>query len=262
MGEIYAVVNQKGGVSKTTTAFNTGFGLHELGKKVLLVELDQQGNLALYSGLKPNELEMTIYDILKSYAFADRKKPAISINKIIYKLRDNLFIAPANNNLSSLDIEIVPANRREEILKRALAPVKDQYDYIFLDCPPNLGLLVLNALVAADKVLVPLQTDYLATQGLGQLMDTVELVQDDLNPRLQYAGIVLTMADERTGHTREIIKKARADFDGRIHVFSDVVRMSVRVKESPIAALSIMEYDPDGQAAKAYRTVARELSNV
>jgi chromosome partitioning protein len=259
MGEIYAVVNQKGGVSKTTTAFNTGYGLYEMGKKVLLVELDQQGNLALYSGLKPGELDMTIYDILKSYAFADRKNPATSINKVIYKIRDGLFIAPANNNLSSLDIEIVAAPQRENVLQRALAPIKSQYDYIFLDCPPNLGLLVLNALVAANKLLVPLQTDYLAAQGLGQLMDTVEFVQDRLNPGLSYAGILLTMADERTGHTRDIIKKARADFKDKIHVFSDVVRMSVRVKESPIAALSVMEYDPNGQAAKAYRTVAKEL---
>jgi len=261
MGEVYAVVNQKGGVGKTTTAFNTGYGLHELEKKVLLVELDQQGNLALYSGLKPNDLEMTIYDILKSHAYADRKHPGISINDIIYKIRENLFIAPANFQLSSFDIEIVGAPLRETILQRVLAPIKNDYDYIILDCPPNLGLLVVNALVAADKILVPLQADYLATQGLSQLMQTVEVVQDRLNPQLDYAGIVLTMADERTGHTRDIIKKARADFKDKIHVFSDVVRMSVRVKESPIAAQSIMEYDPDGQAARAYRTVAKELIN-
>jgi chromosome partitioning protein len=130
-----------------------------------------------------------------------------------------------------------------------------------LDCPPNLGLVVINALTAADEVLIPLQTDYLAAQGVTQLIETIEYVQDRLNPELIYTGILLTQADERTSHTREIIKQARKDFDGRIHVFNDVIKMSTRLREAPILGQNIMEYDPDGQAAAAYRRVARELNH-
>jgi chromosome partitioning protein len=259
MGKVYVVANAKGGVGKTTTAYNTAYARAENGKKVLMVELDQQGNLALCAGLRPETLTRTIYDIMKSYAFSTRQKPPIPMSSVVYEVRANLDIVPANNAFASFDIDVVSAPQREYILQRALAPLKEEYDDIFLDCPPNLGLIVLNALVAADQVLVPLQTDYLATQGIRQLLETVEFVQDRFNENLTYAGIVLTQADERTKHTRQIVQKARSDFDGKIHVFSEVVRMSTRVKEAPIAAQSVMEYDPDGQAAHAYRIVAKEL---
>jgi chromosome partitioning protein len=261
MGKIYAVASQKGGVGKTTSSFNVGSARAEMGKKVLLADLDQQGSLTKYAGLSPKQLKETIYDVLKSTAFSTRQKPAKPLSSVIRQVRPNLHLVPANNELASLDIEIVSATQREYILRRALEPLKASYDEIFIDCPPNLGLLVINALAAADEVFIPLQTDFLATQGVTDLLETVEYVQERLNPSLSYAGILLTQADERTMHTREIIKKARDDFNGRIRVFSEVVRMSVRVKESPIEAKSVMEYDPDGQAARAYRSVAEELGH-
>lgn len=261
MGKIYAVASQKGGVGKTTSSFNVGFARSEMGRKVLLVDLDQQGSLSRYAGLRPKLLKETIYDVLKSTAFSTRQKPAKPLASVVHQVRPNLFLVPANGELASLDVEIVSATQREYILRRALEPLKAQYDEVFIDCPPNLGLLVINALAASDEVFIPLQTDYLATQGVTDLLETVEYVQDRLNPQLGYAGILLTQADERTMHTREIIKKARSDFNGKIRVFSEVVKMSVRVKESPIEAKSILEYDPEGQPARAYRSVAEELNH-
>lgn len=261
MGKVYAVANQKGGVGKTTTTYNLGSARAELGHRTLMVDLDQQGSLTLYSGRKPKQLKETIYDVLKSYAFATRQKLPRQLASVSLQIRTNLDLIPANGELASLDVEIVSATQREYVLRRAIDPLRNQYDEIYLDCPPNLGLLVINALAAADEVLIPLQTDYLATQGVTQLLETVEYVQDRLNPKLGYAGILLTQADQRTMHTREIIKKARSDFKEKIRVFEEVVKMSVRVKESPIEAKSVMEYDPDGQAAYAYRSVAKELDN-
>ncbi|MHB8596690.1 MAG: ParA family protein [Ktedonobacteraceae bacterium] len=262
MGKVYAVANQKGGVGKTTTAYNVGSALAEQGEEVLIVDLDQQGSLTLYTGNRPKLLKSgeTIYDVLKSYAFATRKIPPQLMASVIRQIRPHLSLVPANGELASFDIEIVSATERERILRRALEPLRERFT-IFLDCPPNLGLLVMNALAAADEVLVPLQTDYLAAQGVTQLIETIEYVQDRLNPALVYAGILLTQADERTSHTREIIRQARKDFAGRIHVFDDVIKMSTRLKESPIVGQNIMEYDPEGQAAAAYRRVARELSH-
>jgi chromosome partitioning protein len=259
MSTVYAVANQKGGVGKTTTTFNVASARAEQGKNVCIIDLDQQGSLSRYAGLKPKTLKETIYDVLKSYAFATKQRPPKPLSSVIRQVRPRLDIVPANGELASLDIEIISATQREYVLRRAIELLKKQYDEIYLDCPPNLGLIVINALAAADLVIIPLQTDYLATQGVTDLLLTVEYVQDRLNPHLAYAGILLTQADERTVHTREIIQKARSDFKDKIRVFNEVVKMSVRVKESPIEAKSVMEYDPDGQPARAYRAMAKEL---
>lgn len=262
MSKVYAIANQKGGVGKTTTAYNIGSALAEQGQEVLIVDLDQQGSLTLSTGTRPKSLKTgeTIYDVLKSYAFATRQKPPLPMASVMRQVRPHLSLVPANGEFASFDIEIVSATERERILRRALEPLRKKFT-ILLDCPPNLGLVVINALTAANEVLIPLQTDYLAAQGVTQLIETIEYVQDRLNPELIYTGILLTQADERTSHTREIIKQARKDFDGRIHVFNDVIKMSTRLREAPILGQNIMEYDPDGQAAAAYRRVARELNH-
>jgi chromosome partitioning protein len=262
MSKVYAIANQKGGVGKTTTAYNIGSALAEQGQEVLIVDLDQQGSLTLSTGTRPKSLKTgeTIYDVLKSYAFATRQKPPLPMASVMRQVRPHLSLVPANGEFASFDIEIVSATERERILRRALEPLRKKFT-ILLDCPPNLGLVVINALTAADEVIIPLQTDYLAAQGVTQLIETIEYVQDRLNPELAYAGILLTQADERTTHTREIIKQARKDFAGRVRVFADVIKMSTRLREAPILGQNIMEYDPDGQAAAAYRRVAGELNH-
>jgi chromosome partitioning protein len=260
MSTIYAAANQKGGVSKTTTTYNLAAALAEQGRHVLVVDLDQQGSLTRYAGLNPDSLSETIYDVLKTTAYATRQKPAMPMTNAIHNVRPNLDLVPANKQLVTFDVDIVNATQREYVVQRAIEPMRKLYDQIIIDCPPNLGLLVLNALVASDKVIIPLQTDYLAAQGVNQLMETVEFVQDRLNSNLSYAGILLTLADERILHTREIIAKTRKDFaDTPIRVYTKVVKMSARVKESPITGESILEYDPTGDVAAAYRSMAREL---
>lgn len=258
MGKVIAIANQKGGVGKTTTTFNLGAALVERGRKVLLLDLDQQGSLTMSAGFDPDNLDKTIYNILSSHADPKEKRPA-SLTSVIKETGAGLHIVPANIELAALDLELTRAYSREHILKRALAPLKERYDYILLDCPPSLGLIVINALVAADEVLIPLQADYLATKGVKLLLDSIEAVTAQLNPQLHIAGIVLTLADPRTGHTRQIIEVTRTTFADKIKVFNALVKMNVRLKEAPIAGQSILEYDSGSEAAKAYRQVAEEL---
>ncbi len=260
---IIAVANQKGGVGKTATTMNLGAALAEQGKRVLLVDLDQQGNLTMYTGIadpdETLEVEQTLYTVLSSYA--DPKKKPIPAKSIIMNIADNLSLLPTNGELGALDLELVNSYSRETILKRALDPIKADYDYILFDCPPDLSLIVVNALTAADSVLIPLQAEYLATRGVQRLIRIVDFVQQRLNEQLTIAGIAITMADHRTSHTKQIIQATRENFNGHIKVFNTIVKTSVRMKEAPASGSSILTYDPKGEVATAYRALAKEVIN-
>lgn len=258
MGKVVAIANQKGGVGKTTTAFNLGAALVERGRRVLLVDLDQQGSLTMSAGQQPEELEQTVYTVLSSYADPKEKRPA-QLDGVIIEIGAGLYLAPANIELAALDLELTRAYNRERILKRALGTMREEYDYILLDCPPSLGLVVVNALTAADEVLIPLQADYLATKGVKLLLDSIEAVTSQLNPQLHIAGIVLTLADQRTNHARQVIELTRSSFASKLKVFETLVRMNVRLKEAPITGKSVLEYDGQSEAARAYRQIACEL---
>ena len=255
---IIAISNQKGGVGKTTTTMNLGAALAEQGRRVLLVDLDQQGSLTHSAGYNPDALDTTIYTILSSHADMRQRNPT-PITAAIQPISTNLDLVPANGELAAIDLEIERAFERELILRRALAIIYDRYDYILLDCPPSLSLLVVNALTAANEVLVPLQADYLATKGIKRLLDIISAVQARLNPGLHINGILLTMADQRTAHARDTIQWAHGELGDRLHVFSAVIKQSVRLKESPITGQSILQYDPHGEAATAYRQLAQEI---
>ncbi len=259
MIRIIAIANQKGGVGKTTTTLNLGAALTERGRRVLAVDLDQQGSLTMSAGLDPEALEETVYTVLSSHADPKEKHPAPLGGVIQPTSTAGLDLAPANIELAALDLELTRAYNREQILKGALAPLRERYDYILLDCPPSLGLLVVNALTAADEVLIPLQADYLATKGVRLLLDSIEAVTTRLNPALRIAGILLTLADQRTGHTRQIIDLTRTSFEGQVRVFETLIRMDVRLKEAPITGASILAYDPRGEAAATYRRLAEEV---
>lgn len=258
MSKIIAISNQKGGVGKTTTTMSLGAALAELGQRVLLIDLDQQGSLTHCAGIDPEQLDETIYDVLSSYADVKQKQPQ-QLAPLVYQLATQLDLVPANGELAALDLELDRTYNREHILRRVLEPIQSRYDYILLDCPPSLSLLVVNALTAATDVIIPLQADYLATKGMKRLLEIIEAVQGRLNSYLHITGILLTMADHRTAHAKEVIDSTRGKFDGNIRVFDTVIKMSVRLKESPVSGKSILTYDPTSEAAGAYRKLAREV---
>jgi len=262
MCRVIAVANQKGGVGKTTTVLSLGAALAGRGRRVLLVDLDQQGSLTVSLGRDPDALAETVYTVLGAHADPRQKFPPPLSSVVLPTATAGMDLAPANIELAALELELISAYGREHVLRAALAPARDAYDYILLDCPPSLGLLVVNALAAADEVLIPLQADYLATRGVASLLDTIGAVTERLNPALRIAGIVLTLADPRTAHTREMAERTRAAFAGGVRVFETTIRMSVRLKEAPIVGRSILAYDPNGAAASAYRALAAEVDDV
>jgi chromosome partitioning protein len=259
VSRVIAIANQKGGVGKTTTALNLGAALAERGKHVLMVDLDQQGSLTISSGLNPDELNETIYTVLSGYADPKVKDPVPLTSVVRETSAERLYLVPSNIELAALDLELTRAYNRESVLKRALAPLRDEYDFVLLDCPPSLGLLVINALTAADEVLIPLQADYLATKGVKLLLDTIEAVTAQLNPALRITGILLTLADQRTSHTRQIIDLTRTTFEGQVPVFDTLIKLNVRLKEAPISGQSILAYNPASEAAESYRKLAEEV---
>ncbi|MBV6450383.1 MAG: Sporulation initiation inhibitor protein Soj [Anaerolineales bacterium] len=250
MPRIYTLVNQKGGVGKTTTAINLGAYLATLEQNVLIVDLDPQANATSSLGVDKRGVQMGTYDALLS--------GDIPASSILFNERLQLSLLPSSPSLAGAEVELVEETEREHRLKNALASVKDQYDYILIDCPPSLGLLTVNGLVAAkDGVLVPVQCEYLALEGLGQLTQTIERVQASLFPKLRVRGVILTMFDPRTNLSSDVVKEVNNHFPGQ--VFKSVVPRSIRLAEAPSYGLPISAYAPSSVGAQAYESLAKEL---
>ncbi len=254
---VICIVNQKGGVGKTTTAAALAQGLSEQKKKVLLLDWDSQASLTISSGVNADELEHTVYDVLTSTIRGDAR---IKMEDVILKTSDpNTDLAPANIELSQAQLDLVNAFTREQMLKDMLEKVRKKYDYVLIDCLPSLGLLTINALVASDCVLIPMQADFLAMKGLAQLLSTIIRVRERLNPELKILGILFTMTNTRTLHTREVIDVTKRAFGDRIRVFDTTIPLSVRFKEAPAAGMNILNYASSSDGAEAYRQITKEV---
>ena len=248
MGKIIATANQKGGVGKTTTAVNLAACVADAGTRVLLMDIDPQGNATSGLGVS-NKKGYNMYDLLTGQATA---RQAVRPTKV-----KNLSIIASSIDLSGAEIELVGEKKRESILKRALDEIRDEFDFMFIDSPPSLGLLTLNALTAADSVLVPIQCEYYALEGVGQLMNTLTLVRKHLNPALDVEGVVLTMLDGRTNLGLQVVGEVKKYFKGK--VYKSVVPRNVRLSEAPSHGLPIHMYDAKCSGAEAYRQLAKEL---
>ena len=240
--------NQKGGVAKTTSTVNLGVALVEMGKRVLAVDMDPQGNLTMSQGIDPENLEKSMYDVLVH---------RLPIDDVI--LSNEIDVAAATIDLAGAEMALSTQIGRERALERALKPMQDKYDYILIDTPPSLGLLTINALAASDGVIVPVQCEYLSLRGLLQLERTLEMIREDINPRVRIRGILPTLFDSRTLHGREAIEILKENF-GPL-VFKTVVRKTIKFAEAPVQGSSVLKYDPRGKGAEAYRSLAREVLN-
>jgi chromosome partitioning protein len=248
--KVYAFTNQKGGVAKTTTTLNLAAAFVESGYRVLCVDLDPQANLTMSQGIDPDSLETSIYDVLVHH---------LSMREVIRKREVD--IACASIDLAGAEIAMSTMIGRERSLQKGLEPLKDDYDYVFIDTPPSLGLLTINALTASDKVIVPVQCEYLSMRGLVQLQNTLSMIRENLNPKIEIEGILPTLVDNRTVHAKEAIEILEENFGDR--VFASRINKTVRFAEAPVKGMSVLKYDPDGKAAYAYRQLAKEvLSNV
>ncbi|MDI9596652.1 MAG: AAA family ATPase [Atribacterota bacterium] len=246
---IIAVTNQKGGVGKTTTAVNLSACLANLGKNLLLIDIDPQGNATSGVGLDKKKIKTCIYDALIN---------DLPVEKVLYSCSiDNLSVIPATIQLAGAEIELVPTLSREVRLKSILKTIRDKFDYIIIDCPPSLGLLTVNSLTAADCVLVPIQCEYYALEGLGQLVNTINLVKKHLNSRLRIGGVLLTMFDTRTNLSSQVAEEVKKYF-GEI-VFKTVIPRNVRLSEAPSYGKSIIDYDPRSKGAEVYKKLAEEV---
>src|ERR671918_1978295 len=247
---IIALASQKGGVGKTTTSISLGAGLSELGQRVLLVDFDPQGGCAIGLGVEPGSLDLSIYN-----ALLDRN---CEVEEVLLKTSiPGLDLLPSNIDLAAAELTLVQEVAREQTLLRVLAPLRVKYDFILIDCPPSLGLLTVNALTAADGVLIPLETEYYALRGMALLMDSMERVRERLNPRLQIDGIVATMFDPRTLHSREVLSRVQDVFGHKL--FESVIRKTVRFAEAPVAGEPILTYAPKSLGSTAYRQLAEEV---
>jgi chromosome partitioning protein len=249
MGRIVAIVNQKGGVAKTTTAINLAAAIAERGHKVLLVDMDPQGNATSGLGLDRRQIEHCVYDVLINNA-----PPEAVIVKTEFR---NLWLLPATINLAGAEVELVSAISRENKLRRAVRPVSAYYDYLFIDCPPSLGLLTINALALADSVLVPLQCEYYALEGLSQLLSTYQMVRSHLNADLEIEGVLLTMYDARTNLSAQVAEEARQYFGDKVYL-SQISR-SVRLSEAPSHGVPGVFYDRKSRGAEEYQELAAEF---
>ena len=251
MGRIIAIANQKGGVGKTTTSINLSACLAELGKKILTIDLDPQGNTTSGIGLDKSLLENTVYELLLDEC---------SVRSSIYQTQiDNLQIIPSNVNLAAAEIELIGIDRKEFILKREVEWIKDSYDYIVIDCPPSLNMLTINAMTTADTVLVPIQCEYYALEGLSQLIHTVNLVKERLNPGLEMEGVVFTMYDSRTNLSTQVVEDVKNHLDQRI--FKTLIPRNIRLAEAPSYGMPINMYDSKSAGAEAYMMLAEEVIN-
>lgn len=251
MGRTIAIANQKGGVGKSTTAINLSACLAEAGKRVLTVDIDPQGNTTSGLGTDKNGVEYTLYELL--LGDCDPK------DCIIENVVERVDLIPSNVNLSGAEIELVGIEEREYILKNVLERIKEDYDYIIMDCPPSLSMLTINALTAADSVLVPIQCEYYALEGLSQLIHTIELVQERLNKKLEIEGVVFTMYDARTNLSLEVVENVKENLNQNI--YKTIIPRNVRLAEAPSYGLPINMYDPKSTGAESYRLLAEEVIN-
>ncbi len=251
MGKIISVANQKGGVGKTTTTINLSTMLAKRGKKVLLIDADPQGNATSGVGAE-KDVEFSTYDILATDVEMEQ-----AVEKTIIK---NLLVCPSDINLAGAEVELVSMMSREQRLKEKLADVKNSFDYIIIDCPPSLGLITLNAFTASDSVLIPVQCEYYALEGLGQLINTINLVKKHLNKNLEVEGALLTMYDARTNLSNQVVKEVKKYFGDK--VYKTVIPRNVRLSEAPSYGMPITEYDPRSKGAKSYEKFTKEFLKI
>lgn len=249
MGRTIVIANQKGGVGKTTTTINLSASLAKLGKKVLVIDMDPQGNTTSGLGVEKDEVENTVYELLLGECTLEE-----CIEKEVF---ENLSIVPSNVNLAGAEIELVGVAEKEYLLQKALDEVKERYDFILIDCPPSLNMLTINSMCAGDTVLVPIQCEYYALEGLSQLMHTIELVQDRLNPELEIEGVVFTMYDARTNLSLQVVENVKNNLNQTI--YKSIIPRNVRLAEAPSHGLPITEYDAKSTGAEAYRMLAEEV---
>ncbi|MTI66322.1 MAG: ParA family protein [Firmicutes bacterium] len=249
MSKTIAIFNQKGGVGKTTTNVNLSSCISKLNKKVLVFDIDPQGNTTSGFGINKKEVEYSVYDALVG---------DVDIHDVVIETGiDNLHIIPSNVDLAGGEIELTKKENRESSLKKVVDDIKDEYDYIFIDCPPSLGLLTINALVAVDSVIIPIQCEYYALEGVSQLMDTIKLVKKGLNRDLEIEGVVLSMFDGRTNLSIQVVDEVKKYFKGK--VYTTIIPRNVRLAEAPSYGLSIVDYDPRSRGAEAYMELAEEF---
>jgi len=246
LGQVIAFANQKGGVAKTTTTLNLAVAFKEKGYSVLAVDLDPQGNLTMSQGMDPDQVEQSMFDVLVR---------SLPIEEIIHRVEVDL--APSSIDLAGAELALSSMIGRERALQKALLSVRGQYDFILIDTPPSLGLLTINALTAADGVIVPVQCEYLSLRGLVQLESTLSMIRENLNPSVEIRGILATMYDARTVHSREAIDMLKENF-GKL-VYNTRIRKTIRYAEAPVQGSSVLKYDPEGSAADAYRDLAKEV---
>lgn len=249
MGRTIVIANQKGGVGKTTTAINLSASLAELGQKVLIIDMDPQGNTTSGVGVDKDEKEYTVYELLLGECSIEES--------LTDSVCENLTVVPSNINLAAAEIELIGTDNKEFILRDAVSSIKDNYDFILIDCPPSLNVLTINAMCAADTILVPIQCEYYALEGLSQLMHTIELVRERLNPNLEIEGVVFTMYDARTNLSLEVVENVKNNLNQNI--YKTIIPRNVRLAEAPSYGMPITKYDARSSGAESYKMLAEEV---